>query len=92
MIVDAPWYVSNATLHADLGISYVHEVIHQKCNKHHTTPETQESPLLKRLLLREENRRLKRNWPIDLIRGTGIRRWTTTHQDIVIITTLAYIM
>jgi hypothetical protein len=30
MTVDAPWYVSNATLHADLGISYVHEVIHQK--------------------------------------------------------------
>jgi hypothetical protein len=26
-----------------------------------------ENPLLKKLLLREENRRLKRNWPIDLI-------------------------
>jgi hypothetical protein len=67
MIVDAPWYVSNATLHADLGISYVHEVIHQKCNKHHTRLGTHEKPLLKTLLLREENRRLKRNWPIDLI-------------------------
>jgi hypothetical protein len=67
MIVDAPWYVSNATLHADLGISYVHEVIHQKCNKHHTRLETHENPLLKTLVLREENRRLKRNWPIDLI-------------------------
>jgi hypothetical protein len=105
-------YVSNATLHAHLGISYVHEVIHQKCNKHHTTletrsskhywhhgaicfqcnttrrsrhiirtwghpqkcnkhhtrPETHETPLLK---TREENRQLKRNWPIDLIWGTG---------------------
>jgi hypothetical protein len=29
--------------------------------------ETHETPLLKKLLLREENRRLKRNWPIDLI-------------------------
>jgi hypothetical protein len=67
MIADAPWYVSNATLHADLGISYVHEVIHQKCNKHHTTLEAHENPLLKTLLLREENRRLKRNWPIGLI-------------------------
>jgi hypothetical protein len=28
---------------------------------------THENPLLKTLLLREENRRLKRNWPIDLI-------------------------
>jgi hypothetical protein len=61
MIVDAPWYVSHATLHADLGISYVQVVIHQKCNKHHTTLETHENLLLKTLLVREENRRLKRN-------------------------------
>jgi hypothetical protein len=67
MLVDAPWYVSNATLHADLGISYVHEVIHQKCNKHHTRLETNENSLLETPLVREENRRLKRNWPIDLI-------------------------
>jgi hypothetical protein len=67
MIVDAAWYVSNATLQADLGISYVHEVIHQKCNKHHTTLGTRGKPLLKTLLLRVENRRLKRNWPIGLI-------------------------
>jgi hypothetical protein len=40
MIVDAPWYVPNATLHADLGVSYVQDAIHQKCNKHHTTLET----------------------------------------------------
>jgi hypothetical protein len=67
MIVDAPWYVSNATLHADLGILYLYKVIHQKYNKHHTRFEAHENPLLKTLLLREENRRLKRNWPIDLI-------------------------
>jgi hypothetical protein len=51
MIVDAPWYVSNATLHADLGISYVQDAIHQKCNKYHATLETHESPLLKALLI-----------------------------------------
>jgi hypothetical protein len=67
MIVDAPWYVSNAKLHADLGISYVQDVIHEKCNNLHTRLETHENPLLKTLLLGEENRRLKRNWPIDLI-------------------------
>jgi hypothetical protein len=67
MIVDAPWYVFNATLHVDLGISYVQNVIHQKCNNHRTRLETHENPLLKKLLLREENRRLKRSWPIDLI-------------------------
>jgi hypothetical protein len=67
LIVDAPLYVSNATLHADLGISCVQDAIHQKCNKHHTRLVTHEKPLLKTLLLREENKRLKRNWPIDLI-------------------------
>jgi hypothetical protein len=56
MVVDALWYVSNATLHADLGISYVQDVIHQKCNKHHTRLGTHENPLLKTLLVREENR------------------------------------
>jgi hypothetical protein len=70
MIVHAPWYVSNATLHANLGISYVQDVIHQKCNKHYTTLVTHETPLLKTLLVREENRRLKRIWPIDLIWDT----------------------
>jgi hypothetical protein len=66
MIVDVPWYVSNVTLHADLGILYIQDVIHQKCNNHHTRLETHENSLLKTLLV-EENRRLKRNWPIDLI-------------------------
>jgi hypothetical protein len=27
-------------IHADLGISYVQDVIHQKCNNHHTRLET----------------------------------------------------
>jgi hypothetical protein len=67
MTVDAPWYVSNATLHAHLAISYVQDVIHKKCNRHHTRLVTHVNPLLKTLLVREENRRLKRNWPIDLI-------------------------
>jgi hypothetical protein len=56
MIVDAPWYVSNATLHIDLGISYVQDIIHQKCNNPHNRLEIHENPLFKKLLLREENR------------------------------------
>jgi hypothetical protein len=60
--------VSFATLHADLGILvYVQDVIHQKCNKHHTTLENHENPLLRTLLVTDENRLLKRHWPIDLI-------------------------
>jgi hypothetical protein len=49
MIVDAPWFVSNATtLHANLGMSYLQDIIHQKCNKHHTRLGTHENPLLKK--------------------------------------------
>jgi hypothetical protein len=65
--ISFPRYVSNGTLHVDLGVSYVEDAIHQKCNKHHTRLENHVNPLLKTLLVREENRRLKRNWPIDLI-------------------------
>jgi hypothetical protein len=66
MILDAPWYVFNETLHTDLGISRVQDVIQQKSNKHHNKIDIHENPLLKVLLIREDNRRLKRNWPIDL--------------------------
>jgi hypothetical protein len=39
----------------------------KNAKKHHTTLKIHENPLLKTLLVREENRRLRRNWPIDLI-------------------------
>jgi hypothetical protein len=67
MTVDAPWYVSNATHHADLGISSGQDAIQQRSNEHHNKVKTHENPLLKALLARDDNRRLKRNWPIDLI-------------------------
>ena len=67
MIADAPWYVSNATLHSDLGISTVQDVIKRKSTRHHTKIETHTNPLIRALRAREDNRRLKRNWPIDLM-------------------------
>jgi hypothetical protein len=66
MIADAPWYVSNATLHTDLGIPYIQDAIKQKSNRHHIKIVTHEDPLIRALSTRENNRRLKRNWPIDL--------------------------
>jgi hypothetical protein len=67
MTVDAPWYVSSATLHAVLGIYFVQDAIQQRSNKRHNKIKIHENPLLKTLLARDNNRRLKRNWPIDLI-------------------------
>jgi hypothetical protein len=67
MIVDEPWYICNATLHADLGLSSIQDVIQQRSSKHHNKIKTHENPLLKMLLARDDNRQLKRNWPVDLI-------------------------
>jgi hypothetical protein len=33
-ITKAPWFVSNQTLHADLGISFIYEVINKQAIKH----------------------------------------------------------
>jgi hypothetical protein len=59
MIVDTPWYVSNAALHADLGLSSVQDIIQQRSNKHHNKIKTHENPPLKTLLARDD------------IKGTG---------------------
>jgi hypothetical protein len=50
MITNAPWYVSNLTLHADLKIPYVREVITKKYVKHHQKLETHPNPQLHPLL------------------------------------------
>jgi hypothetical protein len=50
MITNAPWYVSNLTLHEDLKIPYVREVIFEKYAKHHRKLETHPNPLLHPLL------------------------------------------
>jgi hypothetical protein len=36
-IINAPWYVTNHTLHTDLHIPYFRKVIHDRINKHRTT-------------------------------------------------------
>jgi hypothetical protein len=86
MIVDAPWYVSNATLHADLGISYVQDVIHQKCNNHYTRLGTNVNPLLKKNSLK------RRKQTTHLIWGTGDSPLDESPSRLVISTTLAYRM
>jgi len=66
-IVNAPWYVTNAMIHSDLGISTVQDVIHDRSNKHRAKLQSHPNPLLQPLL-RVTNipRRLKRRWPADL--------------------------
>jgi hypothetical protein len=55
-------YVSNDTLHNDLGIPIISDVIKERSNKHHNRLDTHTNPLLE-----EPNyRRLKRRLPIDV--------------------------
>ena len=67
MITDAPWYVSNLTLHEDLKIPYVREVMFEKYAEHHRKLETHPNTLLHPLLDNGQPRRLKRTQPVDLL-------------------------
>lgn len=66
MLVDAPWYVTNQTLHEDLNIPYVKDVIKDKSVKHHDKLVNHTNTILHPLLNPHNVRRLKRLWPADL--------------------------
>jgi len=65
-ITNAPWYVTNHTLHTDLNIPYVSEVINERINKHLSKLESHPNPLVETLTQPTRNRRLKRRWTSDL--------------------------
>jgi hypothetical protein len=67
MITNAPCYVSNSTLHEDIKIPHVREVIFEKYAKHHRKLETHPNPLLHPLLDIGQPGRLKRTQPLNLL-------------------------
>jgi hypothetical protein len=66
MIANAPWYVSNITLHEDLNVPLVKEVIKQRSTRYHSKTEGHVNVLIQLLLEPHNERRLKMNWPADL--------------------------
>ena len=66
MISSAPWYVSNQTLHNDLEIPYVTEVIRTNTNKYKNRNTVHSNQLIITLFNPSVYRRLKRLWPEDL--------------------------
>ena len=64
-MINAPWYVSNHTLHTDLRIPYVRTVFQERITKHRTLLTSHPNPLLVPLLQPMFNRRLKRRWKLD---------------------------
>ncbi|PNF30198.1 hypothetical protein B7P43_G08422 [Cryptotermes secundus] len=69
MITNAPWYVSSITLHEDLKVPLVKEVIKEKSTRYLNKTEGDENVLMQPLLEPHNGRRLKRNWPADLREG-----------------------
>jgi hypothetical protein len=59
MMINTPWYVTNQTLHQDLNIPYIIEVIQERSNKHHDKTKIHNNTILLPLLEQQHRRRLK---------------------------------
>ena len=67
-ITDAPWYVSNFTLHRDLHIPFVVSEIRRLFHLYHQRLASHHNPLVTELaVLPLMAQRLKRQWPTDLL-------------------------
>jgi hypothetical protein len=68
-MTNAPWYVFNQTLHDDLKIPYIKEVIHSQATKYRNRYKNHKNQLINPLISDQTApRRLKRQWPEDLVR------------------------
>jgi hypothetical protein len=67
MISGAPWYVSNQTLHEDLKIPVIQDMIKTNINKYKNRTSVHKNQLIKDHFTQTlGERRLKRIWPEDL--------------------------
>lgn len=68
-IVNAPFYVSNHTIHSDLNIPFVSDLAQSRYTKFHSKLSSHSNPLIHDLstttLPNNPRRRLKRRWPRD---------------------------
>lgn len=65
-IIDAPWYVSNRTIHEDLKIPFIRDVIKERAVIHNRKLEMHPNEVIQPLMDNNCPRRLKRKWPRDL--------------------------
>jgi hypothetical protein len=68
MITNAPWYVTNETLHDGLKVPFIKVVMQAKSINHHDKLGHHSNPILQPLL-EQQQKRLKKLWPLDLIGG-----------------------
>jgi hypothetical protein len=69
MITNAPWYVTNQTLHDDLKVRLIKDVIQERNTNHHDKLGNHSNPILLPLLEQQQRRRLKKLWSAELIDG-----------------------
>jgi hypothetical protein len=65
MIANAPWYVPNITVHEDLNVPLVKEVVKQRSTRYHNKI-GHVIVLIQPLPQPHNEKRLKRNWPAGL--------------------------
>ena len=68
LITQAPWYVTNQTLHRDLRITPVREIFKEKAEAQCKTLTTHPNSLMGSLTTQSSTRRLRRNWIFDAIK------------------------
>jgi hypothetical protein len=67
-ILDAPWYVSNHTIHTDLNIPFISDLIKTRFQQFHSRLSIHPNPLAQALSSpHHPPRRLYRQWPRDLL-------------------------
>ena len=66
-MTNAPWYVSNHTLHFDLRMPYVYMVFRERTATHRTTLDSHPNSLMEPVVHPPNNRRLKSRWTFDEI-------------------------
>jgi hypothetical protein len=69
MITNAPGCVTNQTLHDDLKVPLIKDVIQEKSINHQDKLGNHSNPMLQPLLEQQQRRILKKLWPADLIDG-----------------------
>ena len=65
-LLNAPWYVTNETIHRDLKIPTVKDEIHKSRSRYNTRVNNHHNPLVTQLLdTTDQIRRLKRKYPLN---------------------------
>jgi hypothetical protein len=80
----AAWYATNQTLHDNLKVPFIKDVIQEKSINHHDKLGDHSNPILQPLLEQQQTRRLRKLWRADLTDDwRGFTHWRGPHHDTV---------